>query len=98
MATYRYWTGSERPLPAWPEPGAFDLREAPVPKPDPGQTGCAKVSGSPGSGPNQGLPGGGKADFALRRESGPPQRPARGEAAQENHPLVEWTNQSSTSP
>jgi NADPH-dependent curcumin reductase CurA len=37
MGGYRYWTRSERPLPAWPEPDTFELREAPVPEPGPGQ-------------------------------------------------------------
>jgi NADPH-dependent curcumin reductase CurA len=37
MATYRYWTRSERPLPAWPEPDTFELRDAEVPEPGPGQ-------------------------------------------------------------
>jgi NADPH-dependent curcumin reductase CurA len=33
----RYWTLSAKPLGAWPEPGTFELREAPVPSPQPGQ-------------------------------------------------------------
>ena len=33
----RYWTRSDRPLPAWPEADTFVLREAPVPTPGPGQ-------------------------------------------------------------
>lgn len=37
MATYRYWTRSDQPLPAWPEPDTFELREAPIPAPGPGQ-------------------------------------------------------------
>src|SRR6476661_1016767 len=37
MPTYRYWTRSDRPLPAWPQPDTFELREAEVPTPDPGQ-------------------------------------------------------------
>jgi NADPH-dependent curcumin reductase CurA len=36
-ATYRYWTRSAAPLPAWPQPDTFQLREAPVPEPGPGQ-------------------------------------------------------------
>jgi NADPH-dependent curcumin reductase CurA len=35
--TYRYWTRSAAPLPAWPEPDTFELREAPMPTPGPGQ-------------------------------------------------------------
>jgi NADPH-dependent curcumin reductase CurA len=37
MMTYRYWTRSGAPLPAWPEADTFELREAPVPQPGPGQ-------------------------------------------------------------
>jgi NADPH-dependent curcumin reductase CurA len=33
----RYWTRSAAPLPAWPEPDTFELREAPIPSPAPGQ-------------------------------------------------------------
>ena len=33
----RYWTLSDRPLPPWPEPDTFELREAPIPAPGPGQ-------------------------------------------------------------
>ncbi|WP_293904059.1 NADP-dependent oxidoreductase [Phenylobacterium sp.] len=33
----RYWTLSDRPVPAWPEPDTFELREGPVPTPGPGQ-------------------------------------------------------------
>src|SRR5271166_3970724 len=33
----RYWTLSGKPLGAWPEPDAFELREAPIPSPGPGQ-------------------------------------------------------------
>lgn len=33
-ATFRYWTRSAAPLPAWPEPDTFVLREATIPKPD----------------------------------------------------------------
>ena len=33
----RYWTLSDKPLPAWPESDTFELREAPVPTPAPGQ-------------------------------------------------------------
>ena len=33
----RYWTLSDKPLGAWPDQGAFDLREAPIPSPGPGQ-------------------------------------------------------------
>jgi len=36
-ATYRYWTRSAAPLPAWPQPDTFELREAPVPEPAEGQ-------------------------------------------------------------
>ena len=37
MPTYRYWTRSAAPLAAWPEPDTFELRDAPVPEPGPGQ-------------------------------------------------------------
>ena len=33
----RYWTLSPRPLPAWPTPDTFELREAPIPAPGEGQ-------------------------------------------------------------
>ena len=33
----RYWTLSEKPVPAWPEPDTFELREAAIPTPGPGQ-------------------------------------------------------------
>ena len=33
----RYWTLSDKPLPAWPGPDTFELREGPVPSPGPGQ-------------------------------------------------------------
>jgi len=33
----RYWTLSDRPVPAWPEPDTFEVREAPIPTPGPGQ-------------------------------------------------------------
>jgi hypothetical protein len=33
----RYWTLSAGPLPAWPGPDTFELREAPIPAPGPGQ-------------------------------------------------------------
>jgi NADPH-dependent curcumin reductase len=33
----RYWTLSGKPLAAWPEPDAFELREAPLPAPAAGQ-------------------------------------------------------------
>ncbi|MBL8771240.1 MAG: NADP-dependent oxidoreductase [Phenylobacterium sp.] len=33
----RYWTLAKRPPPPWPDEGTFALREAPTPKPDPGQ-------------------------------------------------------------
>jgi hypothetical protein len=33
----RYWTLSGKPLGGWPEPDAFELREAPTPAPGPGQ-------------------------------------------------------------
>ena len=37
MPTFRYWTGSDRPLPAWPEADTFVLAEAEVPAIGPGQ-------------------------------------------------------------
>ena len=37
MPSYRFWTRSDRPLPPWPEPDTFELREAPMPSPGPGQ-------------------------------------------------------------
>lgn len=36
-ATYRYWTLSDRPAPAWPDETTFELREAPIPAPAEGQ-------------------------------------------------------------
>ena len=33
----RYWTLSDKPLPAWPGPDTFELREGPIPTPGPGQ-------------------------------------------------------------
>jgi NADPH-dependent curcumin reductase CurA len=33
----RYWTLSDRPVGAWPEAGTFELRDAPMPAPGPGQ-------------------------------------------------------------
>ena len=33
----RYWTLSDKPVPAWPEPDTFELREGPTPVPGPGQ-------------------------------------------------------------
>jgi NADPH-dependent curcumin reductase CurA len=33
----RYWTLADRPLPPWPDAETFELREAPVPAPGPGQ-------------------------------------------------------------
>ena len=33
----RYWTLSDKPLGAWPDQNTFDLREAPIPSPRPGQ-------------------------------------------------------------
>ncbi|MFL5295302.1 MAG: NADP-dependent oxidoreductase [Phenylobacterium sp.] len=33
----RYWTVADRPLPPWPQPDTFELREAPVASPGPGQ-------------------------------------------------------------
>src|SRR5437016_5666039 len=37
MPTYRYWTRSAAPLPAWPQPDTFELREGPLPDPAEGQ-------------------------------------------------------------
>lgn len=37
MTVNRYWTLAKRPPPAWPDPDTFELREAPVPSPGPGQ-------------------------------------------------------------
>ena len=33
----RYWTLAKRPPPPWPDPATFELREAPIPTPGPGQ-------------------------------------------------------------
>ncbi len=33
----RYWTLSDKPLGAWPDQDTFELREAPIPSPGPGQ-------------------------------------------------------------
>lgn len=33
----RYWTLADRPLPPWPDAETFELREAPIPTPGPGQ-------------------------------------------------------------
>ena len=33
----RFWTLSDKPVPAWPQAGTFELREAPIPTPGPGQ-------------------------------------------------------------
>ena len=33
----RYWTLSDKPVAAWPEPDTFELREGPIPTPGPGQ-------------------------------------------------------------
>jgi len=33
----RYWTLADRPLPPWPDEGTFELKEAPIPEPGPGQ-------------------------------------------------------------
>lgn len=33
----RYWTLADRPVPAWPQPDTFELREAPMPAPAAGQ-------------------------------------------------------------
>jgi NADPH-dependent curcumin reductase len=33
----RYWTLSSKPVPPWPEPDTFELREAPMPTPEQGQ-------------------------------------------------------------
>ncbi|MCR5879169.1 NADP-dependent oxidoreductase [Phenylobacterium sp. J367] len=35
--TYRYWTLAPGEVPPWPRPGTFELREAPIPAPGPGQ-------------------------------------------------------------
>jgi NADPH-dependent curcumin reductase CurA len=37
MPTNRYWTRSDKPLAAWPDPDTFELREEPIPTPGPGQ-------------------------------------------------------------
>ena len=37
MPINRYWTRSAAPLPAWPEPETFELREEPIPTPAAGQ-------------------------------------------------------------
>jgi NADPH-dependent curcumin reductase CurA len=37
MPTHRFWTRSAKPLPPWPEPDTFELVEAPIPTPGPGQ-------------------------------------------------------------
>jgi len=37
MSTYRYWTRSARPLPPWPQPDTFELRETAIPTPGAGQ-------------------------------------------------------------
>jgi NADPH-dependent curcumin reductase len=37
MPTNRYWTLSGKPLGGWPDADTFELREAPVPEPGPGQ-------------------------------------------------------------
>jgi hypothetical protein len=34
---YRYWTRADRPLDPWPTPETFELREAEIPTPGPGQ-------------------------------------------------------------
>jgi NADPH-dependent curcumin reductase CurA len=31
---YRYWTLADRPVPAWPDDRTFELREAPIPRPE----------------------------------------------------------------
>jgi NADPH-dependent curcumin reductase CurA len=36
-AMNRYWTLADRPVPAWPAPDTFNLVEAPMPTPGPGQ-------------------------------------------------------------
>ena len=36
-AAYRYWTLSGRPLGPWPTPETFELKQAPMPAPGPGQ-------------------------------------------------------------
>ncbi|MGA0607335.1 NADP-dependent oxidoreductase [Phenylobacterium sp. VNQ135] len=33
----RFWTLADRPVPAWPQPDTFELREEPTPTPGPGQ-------------------------------------------------------------
>ena len=35
--TNRYWTLAKRPPPPWPDADTFELREGPVPSPNPGQ-------------------------------------------------------------
>jgi NADPH-dependent curcumin reductase CurA len=35
--TYRYWTLADRPLGPWPTLDTFEMREAPIPQPAPGQ-------------------------------------------------------------
>ena len=37
MTVNRYWTLAKRPPPPWPDAGTFEVREAPVPAPGPGQ-------------------------------------------------------------
>ncbi len=37
MTVNRYWTLAKRPPPPWPDAGTFEVREAPVPTPGPGQ-------------------------------------------------------------
>jgi NADPH-dependent curcumin reductase CurA len=37
MTTNRYWTRSDKPLGPWPEPDTFELREAAITTPGPGQ-------------------------------------------------------------
>ena len=37
MATNRYWTLADGPVPPWPEPGTFVLNQGEVPTPGPGQ-------------------------------------------------------------
>jgi len=34
---YRFWTLSNKPVPAWPEPGTFEIVESLMPSPGPGQ-------------------------------------------------------------
>src|SRR4051812_47692310 len=36
-AMNRYWTLAAKPLPPWPQPDTFELVEAPMPAPGPGQ-------------------------------------------------------------